>query len=75
VGNATNVDGSRENNNTIGYEFTLSNIFKVYNNLDLYVIGGWLFAGKALDMNTGTPGDNKSMKDPYVLATRLVYSF
>jgi hypothetical protein len=75
VGNATNVDGSREDNNTIGYEFTLSNIFKVYNNLDLYVIGGWLFAGKALDMNNGTPGDNRSMKDPYVLATRMVYSF
>jgi hypothetical protein len=75
AGNSLNVDGTREDNNAIGFEFTLSNIFKVYNNLDLYVVGGWLFAGDALKMSTGTPGDNKDMKDPYVLATRLVYTY
>ena len=59
----------------IGFEFTLSNIFKVYNNLDLYVIGGYLLAGDALDMYSNTKGGNVNMDDPYVLATRLVYSF
>ena len=73
AGNSANADGTLKDNNAIGFEFTLSNIFKVYNNLDLYVIGGWLFTGSALDMWNGV--DNTSMKDPYVLATRMVYSF
>jgi hypothetical protein len=59
----------------IGFEFTLSNIFKVYNNLDLYVIGGIMLAGDALDMYSTAKGANVNMDNPYVLATRLVYSF
>ena len=74
VGNARDAgSGELSDDNAIGLEFTLSNIFKVYKNLDLYVIGGYLFAGDALDMWDGT--ENTSIKDPYVLATRLVYSF
>jgi len=52
----------------------LSNIFKVYNNLDLYVIGGYLIAGDALDMLDGT-GKIQGNDNPWALATRLVYSF
>jgi hypothetical protein len=74
VGNAQR-GGELSDDNAIGFEFTLSNIFKVYNNLDLYVMGGYMLAGDGLDMYSNAKGGNVSMDDPYVLATRLVYSF
>jgi hypothetical protein len=72
--NGDTVGNSGKDENAIGYEFTLSNIFKVYNNLDLYVIGGYLIAGDALDMVDGT-GKIQGNDNPWALATRLVYSF
>ena len=68
------VGNTGKDENTIGFEFTLSNIFKVYNNLDFYVVGGLLVAGDAMEM-IDADGDNSSIKNPYALLTRLVYSF
>jgi len=75
VGNAVSAGGEPVDKNTVGFEFTLSNIFKVYNNLDLYVIGGYMVARDAMDMWSNAEGGNVSIDDPYVLAMRMVYSF
>jgi hypothetical protein len=74
VGNAQR-GGELSDDNAIAMEFTLSNIFKVYNNLDMYIIGGYMLAGDGLDMYSNAKGGNVSMDDPYVLAMRMVYSF
>ena len=75
IGFASDGEGGFRDDNAIGMEFTLSNIFKVYNNLDLYVIGGMLFAGDAMDQYNIAKDKNESVDDPWVIATRLVYSF
>ena len=75
VGNALDSNGEFRDDNAIGFEFTLSNIFKVYNNLDFYVVGGILLAGDATDMYNTAKGANVNMDNPYALLTRLVYSF
>jgi len=75
IGFASDGEGGLRDDNAIGMEFTLSNIFKVYNNLDLYVIGGYMFAGDAMDQYNIAKDKNESVDDPWVIATRLVYSF
>jgi len=74
IGFAVKGDELRDDN-AIGMEFTLSNIFKVYNNLDLYVIGGYLLAGDGMDQYKIDEDKNVSVDDPWVIGTRLVYSF
>jgi hypothetical protein len=68
-------NGERRDDNAIGMEFTLSNIFKVYNNLDFYVIGGYLVTADGMDQYNIAKDKNESIDDPWVIATRLVYSF
>jgi hypothetical protein len=75
IGFASDGEGGLRDDNGIGMEFTLSNIFKVYNNLDLYVIGGYMFAGDAMDQFDIAKDKNVDVDDPWVIATRLVYSF
>jgi hypothetical protein len=74
----------RDNNN-IGWEFDLLNEIQIYNNLRLFVGGGYLFAGDALDVSTGhnstfpsiagsVPGNRKA-DNPWAVRTRLMYTF
>jgi hypothetical protein len=75
VGFSANADGTLKDHGSIGMEFTLTNVFKVYNNLDMSLVASWLIAGKAMDMYNFNTGDNDSPKDPYLLGMRMVYSF
>ncbi len=73
VGNAHASGGGFRDDNGIGLEFTLSNYFQIYKNLTADFIAGYLIAGDAMDMWDGTK--NHSIDDPYVIGSRLVYSF
>jgi hypothetical protein len=75
VGMARRDDGSLRDDKTIGFEFALTNIFQVYNNLEFDVVAGYLFAGKAWDMYDDTRGKNVSPDDPFQVGWRLKYSF
>jgi hypothetical protein len=75
-------------NTDIGWEFDLINEIWIYSNLRLFVGGGYLFAGDALDVrmnhnpigNFGTftsgsvPGNRKA-DNPWAIRTRLMYTF
>jgi hypothetical protein len=63
------------NDKSIGFELDLINEIAIYKNLTWYVGGGYLWAGSALDLRqVGTPL-NFSPKNPWVLATKLLFSF
>ena len=66
IGFASDGEGGLRDDNGIGMEFTLSNIFKVYNNLDLYVIGGLLLAGDAYGQFNIAKDKNVNVDDPWV---------
>jgi hypothetical protein len=59
----------------IGWEFDLLNDIKIYNNLMLYVGGGILIAGDAMDQYDGTVRGASSPKNPWIIGTKLKYSF
>ncbi len=74
VGNARKADKTTlRDDKEIGWELALINEFQIYKNLKFNVLLGWLFAGDALDMWNGAK--NVTMKDPYILGTRLIYTF
>ena len=74
VGNAHASGGGLRDDNGIGLEFTLSNYFQIYKNLTADFIGGYLIAGDATG-HVELAAKNVSMDDPYVIGSRLVYSF
>jgi hypothetical protein len=60
----------------IGVELDMINEIQIYKNLSLKVFGGYLWAGNALDLYTGTIANgNFEMKNPWAVRTRLLYSF
>jgi hypothetical protein len=68
--------------NDIGWEFDLINEIQIYKNLTFFFGGGYLFAGDALDVFKphGTVGGdaankNFSPKNPWIITTRLLYTF
>jgi hypothetical protein len=76
LGDAVKPSGILRDDKTIGWEFDLINDINIYNNLTWSIGAGWLFAGKALDQQCiGAPLRNASPKDPWILATKLKYSF
>jgi hypothetical protein len=69
---------------TIGWELDLINEFQIYKNLSWTIGAGYLWAGKALDVWryytwTGVPatsqGANFSLKNPWNVTTRLLFTF
>ncbi len=76
VGNARKPGTTRPRDDaSIGWELGLLNEFKIYKQLTWYAGGGYLFAGDALDYYDGTKFKNVSPKDPWQIATRLLYEF
>ena len=69
------ADTTLSNDSTIGFEFALTNQFTVYENLELYVGAGYLFAGSAFDLYNEADLDNESPENPWDIATRIVFSF
>ena len=59
--------------NTIAWELGLLNNFEVYKNLTFNVLLGWLIPGKGLQYYSG--GKNVEPDDPWLIATRLQYTF
>jgi hypothetical protein len=75
-GTAINSNGSPRNNDTIGWEGDWINEFQLYKNLVFKVFGGYLWAGKAMDLYSGNLATgNFSMKNPWSIRTRLIYTF
>jgi hypothetical protein len=75
-GTARNLDGTLRNDKDIGFEFDLFNEFQLYKNLVFKVFGGVLFAGDAMDLWSGNSDvGNFSMKNPWAIRTRLLYTF
>ncbi len=81
-GNAVNYLGYLRNDKDIGFELDLINEISIYKNLVLYLGGGYLWAGDALDLRDtrsaarGLLGNiNLSPKNPWILATKLQYTF
>jgi hypothetical protein len=79
IGNARNLAGRPRDDNGIGWELDLINEINIYKNLKWDIAGGVLFAGDALDYNVTVGGAatafNKGPKNPYIILTRLVYTF
>jgi hypothetical protein len=78
IGNARGFGGTSpfpRNDGTIGVEFDLINEINIYKNLKFDVGLGYLLAGDAMDYFNVTTGRNKSGDDPWVLVTKLTYSF
>jgi hypothetical protein len=78
-GNAVDSSGNLKNEKSIGFELDLINDISIYKNLTWSFGGGYLFAGDALDLrDRGLPAGvfgNFSPKDPWVIATKLLYTF
>jgi len=75
IGNARKSDGRLRDDKSVGFEFDVLNQIQLYKNLTFDVGFGYLLAGKAVDYYTGVGTTNKSPKDPWILGTRLAYSF
>ena len=60
---------------TIGWEINLINEINIYKNLKWDIGFGILFAGDALDQRVGSSFINDSPKNPWILATKLKYTF
>jgi hypothetical protein len=68
--------GNLKDDNGIGFEVDLINEIQIYKNLKYTIAGGYLFAGKALDLYTGVAGvGNFEPKNPWQLTTNLTYNF
>jgi hypothetical protein len=62
-----------KNNSSIGFELDLINEWQVYKNLAFRFGGGVLWAGNALQFYNGY--DNEKPHTPWIIVSRLVYSF
>ena len=78
-GNARKLDGNLRDDKGIGFELDLINDIDIYKNLTFSFGGGYLWAGKAMDLwdrtATAIPNTNFSPKNPWVIATKLLYTF
>jgi hypothetical protein len=75
VGNARTAAGNPRDDKGIGFEADLINSISIYKNLTLDIGLGYLFAGKALDYWDAVAACNDSPKDPWIICSRLLYSF
>jgi len=72
-GNARKPTGVLRDDKTIGFEADLINEIQIWKSVSLNIAGGYLWAGDALDMWTGTVND--SPKNPWHISTSLKYTF
>jgi hypothetical protein len=75
LGNALRADGTRKDDSTIGWEFTLSNQFQIYKNLSWCFVLGYMIAGDATDQYDPATGTNESIDNPWMIGSRLYYTF
>jgi len=75
LGNAVHPNGRLRDDTDIGWEFNLINEINIYKNLKWDLGAGYLIAGDALDQRVGTTNFNKSMHNPWIVATKLRYTF
>ncbi len=71
----TNPASALKNSSEIGWEIDLINEWQIYKNLNFKFGGGWLFAGDALKEWDSIRLENKKPKDPFILISKLTYSF
>jgi len=74
-GTAVKPDGSLRSDKDIGFEMDLINEIAIYKNLSWFVAGGYLWAGDALDLKHPSGNFNFSPKNPWVIATKLLFTF
>jgi hypothetical protein len=74
-GNALKSNGRLRDDDTIGVELDLLNEFAIYKNLTFKLFGGYLFAGEAMNFNTGPLDRNTNIRNPWAIRSRLLYSF
>jgi hypothetical protein len=73
VGTAQDTAGNLRDDKTIGWEADLINDILLTKQLKFSFGGGFLIPGKALDYWTGT--ENSKPSTPWIITSRLVYSF
>ena len=60
----------------IGIEATLSNMFQIYPNLSAGLVMGYVWAGDALTQwYSSASGTNVEIDNPWAIGTRMIYSF
>jgi hypothetical protein len=64
------VTGEFEDEDSIGFEVTLTNMFQIYKNLSAGLVFGYLWGGDAI-----TDWQNDDIDNPWMIGTRMVYSF
>jgi hypothetical protein len=81
-GNAMKSYGVLRNDQFIGLELDIMNDIQIYNNLRFWIGYGYMFAGRALDINPGVGlGEgfrlfrNTTPENPWAFRTRLIYTF
>ena len=75
AGTAMDDTGEWRDDNGIGLEFTLTNIFQVYKNLTMDFVLGYMLAGDAYDVYDRDNLNNHEVDDPWLIGSRLVYTF
>jgi hypothetical protein len=75
LGDAVKYSGVLRDDKTIGWELALVQDINIYKNLVWTIGAGMLFAGDALDQQIAGTNMNKSPKNPFILATKLVFNF
>jgi len=69
-------NGYLRDDDFIGVELDLMNEIQIYKNLTFKLFGGYLWAGNAMDLWSGSFGTgNFDMKNPWAIRTRLMYTF
>jgi hypothetical protein len=76
-GTARGSDGNLRDDDTIGIELDMINEIEIYKNLTFKIFGGYLWAGTALNQDSGVAGQdrNVNIRNPWAIRTRLIYSF
>lgn len=75
LGNAVKSNGALRDDSGIGWEFNLINDINIYKNLVWNIGAGYLIGGDALDQRVGTTTQNKAPHNPWIVATKLRYTF
>jgi hypothetical protein len=75
VGDAVKANGLPQDDSDIGIEIDWINEFQIYRNLKFDVGIGYLFAGDALDLRRPGTLFNESPDDPWMVTTRITYTF
>jgi hypothetical protein len=65
-----------KDSDSIGLELTLTNMFQIYPNLTAGLVGGYLWGGDAIrEYYVPSLNANKTIDNPWLIGTRMVYSF